>query len=340
MDIVSVRGLRKEFRVLGHRPGTLGALRGLLSRDARTVLAVDDLSFAIGPGELVGYVGANGAGKSTTIKILVGILRATAGEVEVLGRDPHRHRRTNALRLGVVFGQRTQLWWDLPPVESFQLLGKIYRVPSQDLRARVDELVDRLHLGPLLDVPVRKLSLGERMRCELVASLLHAPDLIFLDEPTIGLDVVAKEEVRDFLRRLHEDRGTTLILTSHDLGDIERLCTRVLVIDEGRLLHDGDVESLRRLFGHRRVLVVDLKDGAPPEASLRATLPAGCELLEEGSRRLRVEFDPGKTSAPELIRHLLGRREIADLSVQERPIEEVVRRIYRRGGEGRNRAPR
>ena len=331
-DIVNVRELRKEFRVLGHRSGVGGALRGLFTREGRTVCAVDDVSFSIGRGELVGYVGANGAGKSTTIKILVGILRATSGRVEVLGRDPHRHRRTNALRLGVVFGQRTQLWWDLPPSESFQLLGRIYRVPSGDLRARLDELVDRLRLGPLLDVPVRKLSLGQRMRCELVAALLHAPDLIFLDEPTIGLDVVAKEEVRDFLRRLHDARGTTLILTSHDLGDIERLCTRVLVIDQGRILHDGDIESLRRLFGHRRVLLADLHDGLDSGDSAGPGLPPGCELIEDGPRRLRVEFDPDQTSAPELIRHLLSRREISDLRIQERPIEDVVKRIYRRGG--------
>ena len=187
--------------------------------------------------------------------------------------------------------------------------------------------MDRLGLGAVLDVPVRKLSLGQRMRCELTASLLHAPDLVILDEPTIGLDVVAKEEVRTFLRKLHADRGTTLVLTSHDLGDIERLCSRVLVIDEGRLLHDGDVESLRRLFGHRRILQIDLRDDAAQGRALE--LPRGCEVLEQSGHRIQLEFDPDQIPAPELIRQVLVQREILDLKLQERPIEDVVRRIYR-----------
>ncbi|MEZ4648385.1 MAG: ATP-binding cassette domain-containing protein [Candidatus Eisenbacteria bacterium] len=342
--IVEVHDLRKEFRVLRHRTGVFGAVRGLFSHEGRTVRAVDDVSFTIESGELVGYVGANGAGKSTTIKILVGILRATSGSVRVLGRDPHRYRRQNALRIGVVFGQRTQLWWDLPPTESFQLLGTLYRIPPRELETRRDELVDRLALGSVLDVPVRKLSLGQRMRCELTASLLHSPDLVILDEPTIGLDVVAKEEVRAFLRKLHADRGTTLILTSHDLGDIERLCSRVLVIDEGRLLHDGDVESLRRLFGHRRILQIDLRssglrddDGRSSDGEARDSLhlPPGCEVLEQTGPRILVEFDPDQIPAPELIRQVLAQREVLDLGLQETPIEDVVRRIYRgdRGSE-------
>lgn len=363
---MNVTGLRKEFRVSAYRSGTWGALRGLVSGRDRVVRAIEDLSFRLERGEFVGYVGANGAGKSTTIKILVGILRATAGRVEVLGRDPHRYRREIALGLGVVFGQRTQLWWDLPATESFQLLGRIYRVPSSDFTRRHDELVDRLGLGGLLDVPVRKLSLGERMRCELVASLLHGPQLVILDEPTIGLDVAAKEEVRAFLRSLHAERGATVILTSHDLADIERLCSRVLVIDAGRLLHDGSLESLRRLFGHRRVLLAELREAGPsqpvaaplPSAGaggpfpgpgragiaespttddpardpLGALLPPGCELVEAGARRLRVEFDPDAITAPELVGLLLRHRDIADLQILERPIEDVVRRIYREAG--------
>jgi ABC-2 type transport system ATP-binding protein len=245
MAHVAVENLRKTFRVAERQAGTWGALRGLVSRRTRIVRALDDISFSLEPGELVGYIGPNGAGKSTTIKILAGIMVPDAGECRVLGRVPWLERVANVGQIGVVFGQRTQLWWDLPVIESFELLRDIYRVPQADYVRTRDELVDILALGSFLDVPVRQLSLGQRMRCDLAASLMHSPSLLYLDEPTIGLDAISKLTVRDFVRQLNRERGMTVILTTHDMDDIEALCSRVLLINQGHILYDGALESLR-----------------------------------------------------------------------------------------------
>ncbi len=328
--IVKVRGLTKEFRVLGHRRGLVGAARNLFSNEARTVRAVDNISFDIKPGEFVGYVGPNGAGKSTTVKSLVGILRPTSGELSVLGRDPQRHRTENAFQMGVVFGQRTQLWWDLPVVESFSLLSRVYRIAPDAFRQRFEDLSGRLDLESFLDVPVRKLSLGQRMRCEIAAAVLHSPELLFLDEPTIGLDVLAKKEVRDFLQQVNAETGTTVVLTSHDLDDIERLCSRVIVIDHGQILHDGTVESLRRIFGHRRILSLQIDPSSSEKEEAVIDLPSGVTMLERSPEKMRLEFDPARTSAPELLQLVMAKAPVTDLHVSDRDIEEVVREIYSR----------
>ncbi|MCA8960475.1 MAG: ATP-binding cassette domain-containing protein, partial [Planctomycetes bacterium] len=277
-------------------------------------------------GEFVGYLGPNGAGKSTTIKMLSGILVPTSGEVDVCGIVPHRDRRTNAMNIGAVFGQRTQLWWDLPPSEAYTLLGKIYRIDRSETRSRVSELADLLEVGPVLDTPVRKLSLGQKMRCELVAALLHRPKVLFLDEPTIGLDAVGKAQVRRQLRSINREQGTTIVLTSHDLDDIEALCGRVLVIDHGGIIHDGTVETLRTKFGNRRTIVVDF---AVSDPALAETLPSGATLDRTAGPRAWIDFDADLLTAPTLIRHLLETHEIQDLTVREIDIEEVVRRVYR-----------
>ena len=236
---------------------------GRTRRRRTEVRAVDDVSLSVAAGSAVGYIGPNGAGKSTTIKMLIGILVPSAGEVRVEGRDPSRNRKAVARRIGVVFGQRTQLWWDLPLRDSFELLRHVYRVPAADYQARRDELVDLLEVGPFLATPVRQLSLGQRMRGDLVAALLHAPPILFLDEPTIGLDLVSKEAVRRFLAEVNRERGTTVLLTTHDLADVERLCERLVVIDQGRVIEDGTVDGIKARYGTERTLVVDLAEPGP-----------------------------------------------------------------------------
>jgi ABC-2 type transport system ATP-binding protein len=324
MAQIVVRELRKSFRVAARAPGLWGALRGLVRRESREVRALDGVSFSLEPGELVGYIGPNGAGKSTTVKIISGILVPDAGECTVRGRVPWRERMAHVAEIGVVFGQRTQLWWDLPVIESFDLLRDIYRVAPADYARTRDELIARLELGPLLDVPVRQLSLGQRMRCDLAAALLHAPPILFLDEPTIGLDAPAKLAVRDFVRTLNRERGVTVILTTHDMDDIEALCTRVMVIANGRLLSDGTLAHLRQRFGRERWLTIDL-DRAQEEI---AADQLGVRLVRREGARCWLAFDPDAVKPAELIARVTARHAVRDLFVENPPIEEIVARIY------------
>ena len=322
MPQIVVEGLTKTFRVARRRAGMFGALWGVVRREYREVMALDGVSFSMDEGELVGYIGPNGAGKSTTVKVLAGILVPDAGRVEVMGRTPWRDRTEHVARIGVVFGQRTQLWWDLPVIESFDLLRAIYRVGAADYRCRRDELVALLDLEPLLDTPVRQLSLGQRMRCDLAVSLLHAPPILFLDEPTIGLDAVTKLAVRDFVRRLNCERGVTVILTTHDMDDIEALCERVLVIGGGRILCDGSLGALRARVTRERRLTVDLEsDGeeiADPDAQV---------VSREGGRVV-LAYDPKRVATAELIARITARHRIRDLFVENPPIEEIIARLY------------
>jgi ABC-2 type transport system ATP-binding protein len=322
--MITVTELSKEFRVYRHHRGGLGALRNLVTREHHIVRAVDRVSFHIGAGELVGYLGPNGAGKSTTLKILTGILVPTSGAVDVAGRVPWLQRAEHVRRIGAVFGQRTSLWWDLPVIESLDLLHHIYRVPEARYRANLRLFDDLLELGPFLDTPVRSLSLGQRMRADLSAALLHDPALLFLDEPTIGLDVVAKERIRTFIRTINRERGTTVILTTHDLGDVEKLCERVMMIDHGRLVFDGALSDLRGRFGEGRVLVVDF-ESVPPDLNL-----PGAELLRREANRvwLRVGGNGSAGSVSQVVPLLFQAGAVLDLSVQEPDIEDVIRRIY------------
>ena len=322
--LVEVRDLRREFVV---RRAT-----GRLRREKRVVSAVDGITFGIGAGECVGYIGANGAGKSTTIKMLTGILVPTAGEVRVAGLEPVRQRRQLARRIGVVFGQRSQLWWDLPLAESFRLLAAIHRLGEREGRERLAECVELLELTPFLGTPVRQLSLGQRMRGEVTAALLHSPGLLFLDEPTIGLDIVSKERLRRFLIDERQRRGTTILLTTHDLPDIERLCDRILVVDAGRLVFDGDLPALATEVGARRMLIVDLTE---PTAPLTAI--AGCTLLgvEADGLRQQLALD-GDRPIASVLAEISGRATLRDLTVAEPRIEEVVAQLYdRAAGAGR-----
>jgi ABC-2 type transport system ATP-binding protein len=323
MQHVVVEDLRKSFRVTERRAGTLGALAGLVVRRHRTVNAIDGISFRLDEGELVGYIGPNGAGKSTTVKVLSGILVPDSGRVEVLGRVPWRERIAHVGRIGVVFGQRTQLWWDLPVVESFELLRDIYRVDPAAYRRTFDELAALLDLGTLLDTPVRQLSLGQRMRCDLAASLLHSPSILFLDEPTIGLDAVSKLAVRDFVRRRNRERGVTVILTTHDMDDIEALCSRVMLIHHGRILFDGALAELRSRVTNERELVVDLRDAGVAVADPEAT-----SIRQDGAR-VRIGYDPQRVATPDLIARITARYPVADLVVENPPIEEIIARLYK-----------
>ncbi len=325
--MIHVRDLHKHFRVYRHHRGGLGALRNLVTRQFQLVRAVDGVSFDIGRGELVGYLGPNGAGKSTTIKILTGILVPTAGEVWVDGRVPWRERRQHVARIGVVFGQRTSLWWDLPVIESFDLLRHIYRVPAERFRRNLAFFDELLELRPFLNTPVRGLSLGQRMRADLAAALLHEPPLLFLDEPTIGLDVVAKERIRQFIRTINRERGVTVILTTHDLGDVEKLCDRVVMIDHGRLVFDGALAELRARFGRGRILVVDFESW--PGA---VSLPGATLMRVEGNRAwFRVAQANGSPAIAELMPVLFRDYRVRDVSLTEPEIEEVVREIYEGG---------
>jgi ABC-2 type transport system ATP-binding protein len=324
--IIRTAGLGKRYQVGKQYPGLVGTFRNLVTREYREVHAVADVTFAIAPGEMVGYVGPNGAGKSTTIKMLTGILVPSEGEVEVFGLVPHRRRKDVARRIGVVFGQRTQLWWDLPLIESLDLLRHIYRIPEQRYSENLTRFRALLDLDEFIATPVRQLSLGQRMRGELAAALLHDPAVLFLDEPTIGLDVVAKHRIRDFLRRINREAGVTVLLTTHDMSDIEQLCQRLMIIDHGKLLYDGSLGAIRERFGTERILVVDLAD----DGIGTIEVPNAQEVKSDGPRRW-LAFQRAETSAAELIAAVAARYRIEDLTIEEPAIEAIIRRIYEEG---------
>jgi ABC-2 type transport system ATP-binding protein len=323
--LISVANLHKEFVVYRHHRGALGALRNLLTREHKVVKAVDGVSFLIQRGELVGYLGPNGAGKSTTLKILTGILVPTWGEALVNGRVPWKERKAHVAHIGAVFGQRNTLWWDLPVVESFDLLRHIYRLPAAAFQRNLDHFRSLLALDDFMHTPVRSLSLGQLMRANLAAALLHDPDVLFLDEPTIGLDVAAKERIREFIRNLNRERGTTILLTTHDLSDVEKLCERVMMIDHGHLLFDGRLEELRERFGGERELVVDFAENYA-DVSVE-----GARVVAREGPRVTYRFPragEGAITASALIGRLSARYRLLDLSVREPEIEATVRRIY------------
>lgn len=319
---VDLTGLRRDYAVRSRQPGSR-------RRRRRLVRAVDDITLRIEPGEAVGFVGANGAGKSTTIKMMTGILKPTAGSVRVLGREPVPERRHLAREIGVVFGQRTQLWWDLPLRDSYRILAAMHRLTERERTARLDRLVEGLDLDGFLDRPVRQLSLGQRMRGEVAAALLHSPSLVVLDEPTIGLDMVSKEGLRRFLREDRAERGTTLFLTTHDMGDVERLCERIVVVGSGTVAYDGALASFRERLGAPRELIVDL---AAPVAALELPAAAQSTAVEAEGIRHRISFSGAELTVPALLTTIGRQAEVRDLALTEPAIEDLVRQIYARGG--------
>lgn len=336
--MIEADGLSKSFRIARRRPGLLGGLRSVVNPQVRVVAAVKNLSLSIQPGEMIGLIGPNGAGKSTTIKMLTGILVPSSGRVSVAGLNPVRQRRELARRIGVVFGQRSQLWWDLPLIDSLRLLCFLYRVPEQRHAANLERLRAMLGLDEFIDTPVRQLSLGQRMRGDLAAALLHDPELLYLDEPTIGLDVVAKARIREFLQATNAEQGITVLLTTHDLDDIETLCRRMIIIDHGRKLYDGTVADIRSRFGGERAMIAEFSPSAlaalPHDGEgqpLLPALPAGVRQVRAETPYIRLNFERDAIPAHELVAWLGARYQLRDVTFQEPEIEDVIRRIYEQG---------
>ena len=330
MTVIKVDKLSKSFRTFSRREGLWGSFKDLFHREYRELKAVDEISFTVNEGELIGYIGPNGAGKSTSIKMLTGILKPTSGEMQVLGFHPFRDRKRYTQSIGVVFGQRTQLWWDIAVVESLRLLGKIYEVPEAEYKIRLKMLCDILEIHDLLHTPVRKLSLGQRVRCDMAASLIHNPKVLFLDEPTIGLDAVAKDNVRNFLRKINKELRTTIILTTHDLKEIEELCHRIIILDKGHIIYDGGIDGIKSLPGLGKEIQIDFVAEAPLE-DLNQRFQNRAVFKRESERRLVGSYDPRKLSTVELIQGVVNHHQVADLLISEPSIDEVVMKIYREG---------
>lgn len=335
MSLIHIQDLTKHFRVLNRRPGLGGAFRDLFSGDYRTVKAVDGISLDIEAGEIVGYIGPNGAGKSTTIKMMTGILKPSGGTIAINGQPPYENRIRQAQVMGVVFGQRTQLWWDLPVIESFNILREIYKVGKHEFDVHMRLFDDLVNLGALHSQQVRTLSLGQRMLCDIAAAFLHDPQVVFLDEPTIGLDISIKAKIRELIKELNRTRNTTIILTTHDLGDVEALCQRIIIIDKGKLLFDGDIRKVNALFGAYRTIKLQINDFSP------ATLGAlgdkfqgrfgdshGITIGETEEFWTDVTIDQARTPLSEVLNTAMSNFPVADVRIVEVSMEHVVQKVY------------
>lgn len=323
MSQIKLEQISKTFSISKRPEGRFGLLRGAFIRTREQVRALDDISFCIGEGELVGYIGPNGAGKSTTVKIMSGILTPDAGRCTIMGRTPWSDRVAHVSSIGVVFGQRSQLWWDVPVKDSFGLLKDIYRINSRDFARKLADLSQALDIGSLLEMPVRQLSLGQRMRCEIVAALLHSPRILFLDEPTIGLDAVSKLALRDFLKQENVKSGVTMILTTHDMDDIEALCSRVMVIGHGKLLYDGSLNALKERYSKLRCI------RATVERYTAAFDIDGAEKTEVDANTWTIWFDPAKTAAHTMIERLAHALPLRDVVIEEQDIDEIIADMYK-----------
>jgi ABC-2 type transport system ATP-binding protein len=326
MPLIEAKGLTKKFRQAVKEPGLTGSLKHLFTRQYRDKLAVDHIDLSVETGESVAYLGPNGAGKSTTIKMLTGILVPTEGSLIVDGLVPHEKRQQNARKMGVVFGQRTQLWWDIPVVESFNLARDMYEIPPKRYKENLAEFTELLGLEDFLNIPAGKISLGQRMRADLCMALLHDPKLLYLDEPTIGLDIAVKDNIRRFVRSLVEERGTTVMLTTHDLGDIEDICRRIVIIDNGKIIHDGDLVALKDTYARDRVIHFQLARPPVEMGPICAGLPA-CEIASDGLR-LSVRFDRFEYAAGEIAAAVMPHVEVIDFRIDEPEVEDLIRKVY------------
>ncbi|UOY91821.1 ATP-binding cassette domain-containing protein [Ectobacillus sp. JY-23] len=331
-NMIEVKNLRKEFVSYSSRSGLKGAFRDLFTRNYKIVPAVNDISFQVKQGEMIGYIGENGAGKSTTIKMLTGILTPTAGEIIVNGMNPHKDREKFVRSIGVVFGQRSQLWWDIAVQESFRLLKKVYGISDEQYNEHMGHVIDALDIGPLLDKPVRKLSLGQRMRCELAAALIHNPPLLFLDEPTIGLDVLVKLKIREFLKEINEKYKTTILLTTHDISDIEALCERVVMLDEGKIIYDGLLERLRSQWGDEKEISFQFSNPVS-QMELGMLMPDnGVSWLQGSGQNVWTAKIPNEEIIiSTLIAKVVQSHRIKDVKINEVSTEEIIRNIYEKG---------
>jgi ABC-2 type transport system ATP-binding protein len=326
MSIIKVEDLHKQYRQRKGREGFSGAVKDLFHREYNLIQAVDGISFSVEKGEIIGYIGPNGAGKSTTVKMLVGILVPSSGRVEVSGLVPYKKRKENARHIGVVLGQRTQLWWDIPVWETLNLMRYIYDVPEKQYKENLKLFADVLELKSFIHSPVRQLSLGQRMRAEICCSLLHNPDILYLDEPTIGLDVLVKERVREFIKEINRIHGTTVILATHDMTDIESLCSRVMVINLGRVIYDGSLEDMRRKWGTETTIEADISGDV---RDLGQLYRLGITDYERDNKRIRIRYNTNKIESSVVLKWLLDKSEVQYLNVNGTPIEEIIRKIYR-----------
>lgn len=321
--MITIEGLNKSFKVAKRSTGLTNSLKALFKRQHTIVHALNDISFSIEPGEIVGYIGPNGAGKSTTIKIMSGILVPDSGSCKIMGFTPWKERVPYVKNIGVVFGQRSQLWWDVPVADSFELLRDIYKIPDKEYKDNFDLLMKTLDLESLISTPVRQLSLGQRMRCEIAASLLHSPSVLFLDEPTIGLDALSKIAVRNFIKTINKEKGVTVILTTHDMNDIEALADRVILIGKGSLLYDGKLNDLRKKYGSHKTVTVDYRENSQSFDIYGAT------ILSQTTERAVLSIDVEKAMISEVITQLSTKVDLLDVTIETQPIEEIIVQLYK-----------
>lgn len=321
--MIKLEGITKSFKVAKRSNGLLQATKSLFYREHTIVEALKDITFTIEPGEIVGYIGPNGAGKSTTIKIMSGILVPDGGTCSIMGFTPWKNRVEYVKNIGVVFGQRSQLWWDVPVIDSFELLKDIYKVPPQEYKTTLDLLVETLELNDIINAPVRQLSLGQRMRCEIAASLIHNPKILFLDEPTIGLDAVSKIAVRQFIKTINQEKDVTVVLTTHDMNDIEALANRVILIGKGSLLYDGKIEELRKRFGTQKTITADYR-----KSSIPIDIP-GTSVISWAPEHVVLNIDTEQTLTSEVITKLSNQVELLDVTIESQPIEDIIVQLYK-----------
>lgn len=322
--MIHVSGLSKSFKVAKRSSGMQQALKALFHREHTIVNALNDISFSIEPGEIVGYIGPNGAGKSTTIKVMSGILVPDHGACEIMGFTPWKDRTQYVKNIGVVFGQRTQLWWDVPVIDSFELLKDIYKVPEKEYQNNLETLTHLLNLEELIYTPVRQLSLGQRMRCEIAASLLHNPKILFLDEPTIGLDAISKIAVRQFIKKYNEEKQMTVILTTHDMSDIEALANRIILIGKGHILYDGSLSALREQFGAQKVITADYRENGKP-----LKISETSAIISHSKERIVLTVDSKNKKVSDILGEISDQVELTDVSIEAQPIEEIIVQLYK-----------